>query len=392
MELNTFFYLAVILLSGLLCGRLVKFIKLPNVTGYLIAGLLIGPHILRIIPETTVSQLGLISEMALGFIAFSIGGEFKLSYFKRVGVTPIVIAITEALGAVLLVTLGLVFTGNGVPFSLVLGSIAAATAPAATIMVVKQYKARGPVTETLMSVVALDDAVALISFGFAVTIAKTLTNAAGGNLLLSILQPFVEILLALGIGGALGILMTVPLRWFKKDSNRLIIICGFIFLSLAIAGMLNVSSLMMCMAMAAVFSNVYKSSDEIAKIADYVTPPIFVMFFVVSGAGLDITILPTIGVVGVVYLLLRVAGKIGGAWFGATVMKADDKVRKFLGPTLVPQAGVAIGLTLVAQTVVPEHAAAIRAVVLCATMIYEIVGPAITKISLQKAGEISKGV
>ena len=205
-------------------------------------------------------------------------------------------------------------------------------------------------------------------------------------------MPFIEIGLALGIGGALGVLMTVPLRWFKKDSNRLIIICGFIFLSLALAGMLNVSSLMMCMAMAAVFANVYRSSDEIAKIADYVTPPIFVMFFVVSGAGLDITILPTIGVVGIVYLLLRVVGKIGGAWFGAAVMKADDKVKKYLGPTLVPQAGVAIGLTLVAQTVVPEHAAAIRAVVLCATMIYEIVGPAITKISLQKAGEISRGV
>ena len=392
MELNTFFYLAVILLSGLICGRLVKFIKLPNVTGYLIAGLLIGPHILRIVPETTVDQLGLLSEMALGFIAFSIGGEFKISYFKRVGVTPIVIAITEALGAVLLVTLGLIFTGNGVPFSLVLGSIAAATAPAATIMVVKQYKAKGPVTETLMSVVALDDAVALISFGFAVTIAKTLTHSAGGSLAMSILQPFIEIGLALGIGGILGIVMTIPLRWFKKDSNRLIIICGFIFLSLALAAMLNVSSLMMCMAMAAVFANVYRSSDEIAKIADYVTPPIFVIFFVVSGAGLDITVLPTIGIVGVVYLLLRVVGKIAGAWFGAAVMKADDKVKKYLGPTLIPQAGVAIGLTLVAQTVVPEHAAAIRAVVLCATMIYEIVGPAITKVSLQKAGEIAKGV
>ncbi|MDY4192543.1 MAG: cation:proton antiporter [Oscillospiraceae bacterium] len=389
MESNLLFYIAVILFCGLAFGRLVKQIKLPNVTGYLLAGLVIGPFLLKLLPAPAVESMSVVSDMALGFIAFSVGGEFKMSYFKRVGFTPIVIAVTEALGAVAVVFLGLALTGHDLAFSIVLASIAAATAPAATIMVIKQYKAKGPVTETLLSVVALDDAVALIGFGFAVTTAKVIEHVTGTSVLLSVLDPFIEVGLALLVGAALGAVFAVPLRWFKKDSNRLCLIIAFVFMGSALAEWMNVSALLLCMAMSAVFVNVYRSSENVMRIVDTVTPPLYMMFFVVSGAELDITVIPTIGLVGVVYVLCRVVGKMLGSTLGAVLMKAPAPVKRYLGPTLIPQAGVAIGLSLIAESVVPQYAQVIRAVVLCATFIYEIIGPAVTKISLQKAGEIT---
>lgn len=390
MQFNILFYLAVLVFAGLACGRLVKLVKLPNVTGYLIAGLLLGPSVFNIINAETLTSLEIIPEVALGFIAFSIGSEFKASYFKRVGITPVVIAITEALGAVFFVVVALIIAGNELPFSIVLGSIAAATAPAATIMVIKQYKAKGPVTETLLSVVAIDDAVALIGFGFAVAIAQSITNSADNSMLMSILNPFIEIIMALAIGGLLGVLFTFPLKWFKKDSNRLCIIVGFVFLTIALADFTGSSSLLACMALGAVVANLCKQSDSIMKISDYITPPIFVMFFAISGAELNLSVLKTVGLVGVIYILFRIIGKLTGAWFGAKIMKAPKEVQKYLGPTLIPQAGVAIGLSLVAESVVPHYASVIRTVVLCGTLIYEIIGPALTKFALTKAGEIKQ--
>ena len=391
MELNVLMYLAILLIAGLLFGRLAKFVKLPNVTGYLVAGLVIGPCVLRLLPETIVDDFSLISEMALAFISFTVGLTFKRSYFKRVGFTPVVIAVFEALVAVFLVQGALVAFGFDVEFALVLGAIAAATAPAATILVIKQYKARGPVTETLMSVVALDDAVALIAFGFSVTIARTISGSAGANIALSILEPFWEIALALLLGAACGLGMLVPMRFFKKPGNRQAILIAFIFLASGLATLLDVSALMSCMALGAVFCNVSGESDEMADLADSMTPPLFMMFFVVSGAGLDVSVIPQIGLVGIIYVVVRVLGKMLGAYLGAKLMKAPKAVCRYIGPTLIPQAGVAIGLTLVAQQVLPaDQADTIRAVILCGTLIYEIIGPAVTKLSLTKAGEIQK--
>ena len=387
-ELNTMMYLSLLLLGGLCCGRLVKHIKLPNVTGYLLAGLLMGPCVLKILPAETVASFNLISQMALAFIAFTIGLSFKRSYFKRVGTAPVVIAIFEALAAVFLVQLVLVLAGFDPAFSIVLGAIAAATAPAATIMVIKQYRAKGPLTDTLLSVVAIDDAVALVAFGFAVTIAKTMTSAGETNLILSLLEPFGEVFLSLFIGLILGILITVPLKHFKKQGNRLVILIAFVFLSSSLASLFGVSELLACMMAGAAFCNISPESDRMADLADQITPPLFLMFFVVSGASLDISILPSIGVIGVIYVVVRVAGKIAGAYLGARIMKTPSQVAKYLGPTLIPQAGVAIGLTIVAQSIVPEYADTIRAVILCGTLIYELIGPVITKWSLTKAGEI----
>ncbi|MDD3244119.1 MAG: cation:proton antiporter [Eubacteriales bacterium] len=390
--MNVLIALAIMILSGMALGRLAKFCKLPNVTGYLIAGLLIGPSVLNIIPAETIGKLDIISEVALGFIAFSIGNEFKISYFKRVGVTPIVIAVLESLVAVILVIAGLLIAGFPLPYALVLGAIAAATAPAATIMVIRQYKAKGPVTETLLSVVALDDAVALILFGLAVAIAQSLGNPGNSSILASMLQPTIEILGGVGLGFVMGLLMLIPLRWFKKDGNRMCLIFAFVFAGIGLADLLNLSALLLCMAMGAALANFSKDITHLSKLCDYVTPPIFLLFFVTSGAELDVSVLPTLGLVGVIYIVLRVIGKMAGASLGAWICKAPAVVRKYLGPALMPQAGVAIGLSLLATTVVPEYGASIRAVTLCATLIYELIGPAVAKLTLTKAGEIEPSV
>ncbi len=376
------------LLSGLFLGRAVKLIKLPNVTGYLIAGLLIGPYILKLVPKEVVTELELVSEMALAFIAFSIGSEFKMSYLKKVGMTPIVIALFEALMASVLVTVVLTVFGFGFEIALLLGAIAAATAPAATVMVVKQYRAKGNVTNTLLSVVALDDAVALMIFGFAVAIVNVLQNPGQGSVLVTILKPVIEIVGSLVLGFLLGILFAVPLRFFKKDTNRLIITTAFVFLGTALAKLIGLSPLLLCMSMSAMLVNISNSGESILKLTDLVTAPIFLMFFVVSGMELDITVLPSVGLIGILYIIVRVAGKVSGAYIGAVVMKAEDAVKKYIGFTLVPQAGVAIGLSLLAAQLLPQYGPTIRAVVLSATFIYELTGPAITKTALKKAGEI----
>lgn len=391
MELSLLFDLAILLFCGLIFAKIIHYFKLPDVTGYLIGGLIIGPSVLGLLSADAVTMLGPISDVALGFIAFTIGSEFKISYFKRVGMTPIVIAIFESFIAVTFVVTGLVLAGQPLPFSLVLGAIAAATAPAATIMVIKQYHAKGPVTETLLSVVAIDDATALIAFGICVAIAQTITSETKPSLLLSILAPIGQIAAALLGGALLGVLITLMMRLFKSKQNRLILSIAFVLLTSAIANQLGLSALLTTMSMGAVFANLCKNSGELMEQCEVFTPFLFMMFFVLSGAGLNLAILPSIGVVGVVYLVLRVLGKMAGAWLGAVVMKANPKIRRWLGPALLPQAGVAIGLTVVAQSVVPQYAEVVRAVVLCGTLIYELVGPGVSKWTLQKAGEIERG-
>ena len=384
---NTLIDLALMIFAGMFCGRMVKHIKLPNVTGYLIAGLLIGPSVLGLLSGDFLDAIAIVSKVALGFIAFSIGNEFKLSYFKEVGVAPVIIACLESLFAVVFVFLGLLISGQNVAFSLVLSAIAAATAPAATIMVIKQYRARGPVTKTLLSVVAIDDATALILFSLSVAIAQAVMGTAG-SLTASLLSPLWEIGGALLVGAVLGFVFLVPLRFFRKPGNRLSLIVGFLFAGLGLAQWLGLSDLLLCMAMGAVLANFSPDVGNLMDLSDSVTPPIFMLFFVASGAELQLSVLPTVGLIGVIYIVLRVLGKMFGASLGGVLCKCEKGVRKYLGPCLLPQAGVAIGLSLAAAEVVPQYGSEIRAVILCGTLIYELVGPAVTKLSLKKAGEI----
>lgn len=389
-QLNTFIDLALMIFAGMFLGRMAKHVKLPNVTGYLVAGLLIGPSVFGILSEEFLTSTTIISDVALGFIAFSIGNEFKVSYFKRVGAMPIIIACMESLFAVLFVDIGLIAIGKPVPFSLVLGAIAAATAPAATIMVIKQYKAKGPVTETLLSVVAIDDATALTLFSLSVAVAQALVPGNNASMLESLLAPVWEIGGALVVGAILGVIFVIPLRYFKKPGNRMCLIVGFVFAGIGIAELAGFSALLLCMAMGAMVANFSREVGMIMDLCDQITPPIFMLFFVASGADLKLSVLPTVGLVGATYIILRVVGKVSGASVGAAMSKASANVRKWLGYALVPQAGVAIGLSLAASRVVPDYASEIRAVVLCATLVYELVGPAITKIALTKAGEIKE--
>ena len=301
---------------------------------------------------------------------------------------PIIIAILESVMAVVFVTLALIATGSDIALSIMLGAIAAATAPAATIMVIKQYKAKGPVTETLLSVVALDDAVALICFGVATAIAQMINNPQSVNILLSIAKPVQEIVMALFVGSILGFVLVLSLKYFKDNDSRQSFVYGFVFIALFIAQKAGVSDLLTCMMMGAIFANISNESERVFSICDHITPPIFISFFVLSGADLNVSILPKIGMIGMVYVFVRVFGKVFGAWLGAKICKADTNIQKYLGFALAPQAGVAIGLTVVAKTIVPTYAAQIRAVVLCATLIYELIGPSLSKWALAKSGEI----
>jgi Kef-type K+ transport system membrane component KefB len=388
MDLNVYTYLAIALLLGLLSSKLMKKIHLPNVTGYLIIGLITGPYCLNLIPLEVIESFSIIPEIALGFIAFSIGAEFKLSYLKKVGKTPIIIAITEAFGAVLFVDIILIATGNEVAFSIVLGAIAAATAPAATLMVVRQYKAKGPVTDTLLPVVAIDDAVALMAFGLSVAIAKTIDSKEAVSLSATILEPVIEIIGALIFGAILGVIIKYLTGWFTGRGNRLSVTFAMVLLCIGISNMVGFSALLACMAMSAVYVNISNVSNIVFEQTDRVTPPIFMLFFFISGAELDISILPTVGFIGALYIIFRMIGKVLGAALGAKISKADSVVKKYLGYTLIPQAGVAIGLASVAMTVVPEYGNQIKTITLCGTVIYELIGPVITKIALKKAGEI----
>ncbi|MGI6776599.1 MAG: cation:proton antiporter [Acetivibrionales bacterium] len=385
--MSILFYVGLMLLCGLLFGRLAKLVGFPNVTGYLIAGLIIGPYILGIVSSEAVDGINIVSEMALGFIAFSIGSEFKLSYFKEVGIAPVVIAIFEGVFAIVFVAVALLIFGFEPSIALMLGAIASATAPAATIMVIRQYRANGPVTKTLLSVVALDDAVALIAFGFAVASIKSMA-AGSDNLLTLILTPFIELGISVLLGAAFALLLLIPLHFFKKESNRMCAIVGIVLATSSLADYFGASSLLTCMMLGAILVNISKDAMSVFKISDMMTPPIFMLFFVVSGAKLDVTIIPSIGAIGVIYVITRVIGKFSGSWLGSVITKVPATVKKYLGWTLIPQAGVAIGLTLVADKVIPEYSGQIRAVILCATLIYELVGPVISKIALTKAGEI----
>ncbi len=371
----------------LLFGRLAKFVGLPNVTGYLIAGLILGPYVLNIVSADTVTGFGVVSEMALGFIAFSIGTGFKLSYFKEVGSAPMIIAVCESFGAIILIILTLLVMGMDPALAILLGAIAAATAPAQTIMVINQYRAKGPVTSMLLSVAALDDAVALIGFGFAATIVGVMVRHEAISAL-AVLQPFYEVGVSLLMGAVLSVLMRVLLKWFKKPRNRIGILIAFIFAATWLADLIHASPLLACMALGGVLTNIFDDMESLVEVSDVVTPPIYMLFFFISGAGFDITALASVGLIGLAYIVMRVVGKWGGAWLGAKLSKSGPVIGRHLGPTLMPQAGVAIGLLIVAAKLVPDYSGVIHTVILCSTFVYSIIGPSFAKSALVRAGEI----
>ena len=390
MKLNILTYMAIMLLAALLAGKVVKKLKLPNVTGYLLIGLLLGPHCLRILSQDLLDEMGVVTEYALGCIAFSIGAEFKISFLKKVGKAPIVIGVLEGLGAVTVVDTTLLLLGYDVTFALAMGAIASATAAASTLMIVKQYKARGPVTNTLLPVVALDDAVALMAFGISMAVANVISSHGDAPIGKLLVAPLIEIVGGLAFGALLGIVMVFAVKMYTGRGNRLAITLMMICLCVGVSDLVGFSSLLACMMLSMVFVNLSRYREKIYEPMDRITPPIYMIFFIISGASLDITIITSIGVVGTVYVVGRIIGKALGAWLGAKVSKAPKVVSKWLGLTLVPQEGVAIGLATSAAASLPEYGARIKTIVLCGVVIYELIGPIITKTALKKAGEITE--
>ncbi len=392
--MNTLLALAIAIAAGLLVSRLVKLVRLPNVTAFLIGGLLIGPSVFGILPREITDSFTVVTEAALGFIAYSIGAEFKMSYLKRIGAKPLTITIFEGLGAVFMVDLVLItlsllgVPGFDLPMCIVLGAIAAATAPAATLMVIRQYKAKGPVSEMLLPVVAMDDALGLIAFAISMNIAQALASRAEMTVMSMLVTPLLEIVGSIVLGVALGFALSFLAPFFKSRGNKLALTIAFVFLALALCDMWNLSNLLCIMMIGAIMTNFCPVANVIIEQTDRFTPPLFLLFFVVSGAQLNLSVLPTVGLIGICYVIVRALGKWLGAYLGSRVVHAHSNVQKYLGFTLIPQAGVAIGMATLALTRLPAYGQQIQAVILAGTLIYELVGPVVTKIALSKAGEI----
>ncbi len=390
--MNVLLALAIAFAMGLFFSRLIRYIHLPNVTAYLLAGLVVGPYMLNALTTEMNTQLSIISDVALGFIAYSIGGEFKMSYLKEIGIKPIIITLFEGCTASLLVFLVLFLIGQPLPLCLALGAIAAATAPAATLMVIRQYKANGPVSKMLLPVVAMDDALGLILYAVMIALARTIERGEVLTVMTLVIKPLVEIVGSLALGVVIGLVLVYVLRFFHSRGNKLSLTIMVVFAAVGLSDMWGLSSLLVCMMVGATMVNLCRQSDTMLEQCDRFTPPLFLLFFVLSGANLDLAVLPTVGLVGIAYVLTRAVGKALGATIGAKIEKCDANIVKYLGFTLIPQAGVAIGMARMCQTSLPEYGTVINAVVLAGTLIYELTGPVITKIALTKAGEIKPDV
>ncbi len=409
--METLLSIAIALSAGLFMSRIVKVLKLPAVTGYLIAGILVGPYCLGRLgfdgigftSVASVSEMSIINDVALGFIAFAIGDEFRLSQLKKTGKAATIIGIFQAVFTTVVVDaalIGLHFILGEERFPLssaiILGAIASATAPAATLMVVRQYKAKGKLTNLLLPIVALDDAVGLVIFAVSFGIAKTLVSGEL-SLVSIIVDPLVEIVFSLVLGAILGWFLSFAEKFFFSRSKRQAIVVTAIFLAVALSKLhfemgpvrVGFSPLLVCMMLGTVFCNICDFSANLMEKTDRWTAPLFILFFVLSGAELEFSVFSDIAVVGIgiVYIIARSFGKWFGARLGADMAKCEPNIKKYLGITLLPQAGVALGMSISALEI-GAPGVIIRNIVLFGVLIYELFGPLMTKIALTKAGDI----
>ena len=406
---------ALALFAGLIMTRIFKKtgLKLPDVTAFLVAGLLVGPYALGALgvpglgfnSMADLDRVSFLSTVALGFIAFDIGNEFRLAQLKKTGKVATVIGIVQALTATALVDIALIALHFvlgpeklPLPVAITLGAIAAATAPAATLMVVRQYKAKGPLTDLLLPIVALDDAVGLVVFAVSFGVAQAMEGGAL-NVVSVVVNPLLEIVCSLALGAAMGSLLTLLEKLFFSNKNRLSLTIAFVIMTIALSTLeiplfgevkITFSSLLVCMMLGTMFCNLSEYSVDIMKRSEEWTAPLYAVFFVLSGAQLDLTVFryPSILLIGMVFILVRCAGKYLGAWGSATLMGCEPNVCKYLGITLFPQAGVALGMVVTAQALGQESGAMIRNIILFAVLVYELVGPLLTKQSLMAAGEV----
>lgn len=404
------------LFAGLAMTRVFKYtvgrmgIMFPDVTSFLIAGLLVGPYVLGRVSEfgfcssNELAAVGIISNVALGFIAFDIGSEFELAKLEEMGKTATIIGIFQAVAATLLVDGALVFLSVefgllSLPASLTLGAIASATAPAATLMVVRQFKAKGPVTDLLLPIVALDDAAGLVIFAVSIGIAQAMQGGTL-NMISVVVNPLMEIICSLVLGGIMGWILTQIERFFFSNRNRLSMTIAFVMMTIALSSRevyigpvrLACSSLLVCMMLGTIFCNLCEYSADIMHRSERWSAPLYAVFFVLSGARLELSVFQygSVMLIGVVYILVRCAGKYFGARISSTAMGCSENVKKYLGITLFPQAGVALGMVVSAQSLGAEDGGLIRNIILFSVLVYELVGPMMTRSALTLAGEIEQ--
>lgn len=383
------FKLSIVIFVGLLGGRIANYFKLPNVSGYIVAGLFIGPSFLNIIKSTELSQFNIINDVALAAIAFTVGSEFLLKDIKKVGKNVMIMTVAEVLGAIVIVFVVTFFIfKQTLEFSLVIASMSAATAPAGIIMVIRELRAQGPLVKTILPIVAIDDALGIMAFGLALSVAKIISGVEKVSFIRMFSQPLIEIFGSLILGLALGFLLTMISKKSKGRDELLTIVVSFIFAGTGIANSIGLSPLLTCMMMGATLINLMHNANRIFGLINDFTPPIYLLFFTIAGASLDIKVLSSVGALGFGYILARAAGKIIGATLGAKYVKADEKIVKYLGMSLMTQGGISIGLSMIVREQLPQFSSSIITVILFSVLVYEIAGPILAKIAITKAGEV----
>ncbi|WMM23848.1 cation:proton antiporter [Tissierella sp. MB52-C2] len=389
-RLDLLFKLGIIILVGIVGGRIANFFKLPNVSGYIVAGLIIGPSFINLVNEMDIEAFNIINEMALAAIAFSIGNEFLLKDMKKVGKDVLLITVAEVVGAFVVVFIMMYFVLNqSIEFSLMISSMSAATAPAGIVMVIRELKANGPLTKTILPIVALDDALGIMVFGVCLSLSKILSGVEEYSIIKIISNPTIEIFGSIVLGFVIGIVMTYVVKKAKHNEELLIIIIGFILLSSGAANYFNLSPLLTCMMVGATLVNLKQNSFRVFNLINEFTPPVNLLFFTVAGASLNIKVLSTVGILGIGYIIARAGGKYIGATLGAKAVGAEEKIVKYLGMSLLTQGGISIGLSMIVRKELPELSSSIITVILFSVLIYEIVGPILAKIAITKAGEVN---
>lgn len=382
--------IGIVIITGILGGKLAKRFNLPNVTGYLVAGLFIGPSFLKLISEGDIGSYSIINDIALAAIAFSIGSEFELKDMLKVGKGILVITAAEVIGAIVVVFLTTYYIfDQSFVFSIVIASMSAATAPAATIMVMRQYKASGPLTRAILPVVALDDALGIMAFSLAISIAKISLGTTSVSLLNIIGAPLIEIFGSLVLGFVIGMILTYVANRASNKEELLAMVLAAIAAGTGVANLLALSPLLTCMMIGATLVNLMHNSNRVFTAINDFTTPIYLLFFTLAGASLNLGILIQVGALGVGYIISRATGKILGAYLGAKSVKADEVVVKYLGLALLPQGGISIGLSMIVRQELPQFSVAITTIIMFSVLVYEVSGPIFAKIAIEKAGEIN---
>ena len=390
--MNIFIKIGLVVSFGLLGGRVARKFNLPDVTGFLIGGLFLGPSFLNIITDSDTGMINFINELALSAIAFNIGGEFIMKQIKKLGKEIFIIAVFEVLVVVFLV-FGVMFYLLNQPFvfSVMVASMSAATAPAGTMMVIRQYRAKGPLTNTILPVAALDDALGIMVFGLAMSLAKISLGEVTGNGLALAAAPFIEIALSLVLGSVLGVILSYLSKFVKSSEEMTSFILVFILASSGFAQVFELSSLLSSMMMGAVFVNISKKPLKVFSNINQFMPPFNLLFFALAGSSLDLSVLSSIGLLGLAFVLSRMFGKVIGSTMGAYVAKSEPVVKKYLGWALLPQGGISIGLSMVVKDQLPALSDGIVTLILFSVLVFEIAGPILAKVAITKAGEVNVG-